>query len=324
VDDNSNQILILMDYFDEFSNDNDNDKQDSLDVFNFNDSEEFKNYCFNSIDEDDKAKHSFRIDITNKNTQPTLNQNFTYENILDYYNLNESQNMKMNINANMDLYENQNMNIYLNENNIIKNKPKDKAKDRDEIKMLGRKKKNSNEAGKHDKYSEDNIIRKIKSTLLNYLRIFINSFIYEKFNGNIGEGIFRKEILKMNQQQITIGKYDKQFIKRTLKDIFSHKLSGKYSTFDSDHNKKLIEFLINEVDEEKKIEFQNLFSLTFMDSLNHFSGIQPLSILKGMKLLKDLCKKFEDDQTYVKLLKYYTFNFENTIEIKRSRKRSKK
>ena len=153
-----------------------------------------------------------------------------------------------------------------------------------------------------------------------------NIYLYEShiIENKPEEGIFRKEILKMNQEQIIFGKYDKQFIKRTLKDIFSHKLSKKYSTFDSDHNKKLIELLLNEVDEEKKIEFQNLFSLTFMDALNHFSGAKPLSILKGMKLLEDLCKKFEDDQTYVKLLKYYTFNFKNTIEIKRNRKRNKK
>ena len=318
-----------MDYFEEFGF-SDNDKQESLDIYRFNESEELNNYSFNQIEEDEKAKHSFRIDITNRITQPTLNQNFVKENILDYYNLNESQNMKMNKNTNMDLYENQdlnmdmNKNIYLYESQIIENKPEDKEKDKTEKMMLGRKKKNSKEAGKHDKYCEDNIIRKIKSTLLDYLRIFINLFINEKYNGNIGEGIFRKEILKMNQEQIIFGKYDKQFIKRTLKDIFSHKLSKKYSTFDSDHNKKLIELLLNEVDEEKKIEFQNLFSLTFMDALNHFSGAKPLSILKGMKLLEDLCKKFEDDQTYVKLLKYYTFNFKNTIEIKRNRKRNKK
>ena len=310
-----------MSYYDEYryiDSDIDNNKQNSFDFFRFNESEEdLKIYSFNQIDEDDKDKDPFRIDTAIRNTQPTLNQNYEKENILEYYNLNESQNM----NINADLNERQNIIINID---TIENKPKDKSKDKEEKKMLGRKKKDSNEAGKHDKYSEDNIIRKIKSTLLNYLRIFINLFIYKKFNGKIGEGIFRKEILKMNQDQITLGKYDKQFIKSTLKDIFSHKLSKKYSTFDSDHNKKLIELLLNETDEKKRIEFEKLFSLTFMECLNHFSGTKSLSILNGMKLLNDLCKKFEDDQSYVNLLKYYTFNFKNTIEIKRSRKRSKK
>ena len=307
-----------MSYYDEYRYiDSDNNKQNSFDFFYLNESEEdLKNYSFNQIDEDDKDKDPFRIDTAIRYTQPTLNQNYEKENILEYY-LNESQNM----NISADLNERQNIIINID---TIGNKPKNKSKDKEEKKMLGRKKKDSNEAGKHDKYSEDNIIRKIKSTLLNYLRIFINLFIYKKFNGNIGEGIFRKEILKMNQDQITLGKYDKQFIKSTLKDIFSHKLSKKYSTFDSDHNQKLIELLLNETDEKKRIEFQKLFSLTFMECLNHFSGTKSLSILNGMKLLNDLCKKFEDDQSYVNLLKYYTFNFKNTIEIKRSRKRSKK
>ena len=295
-----------MDYFDEIRYDDDN--QESSDYFHFNELEDLKNCYFNEIEEDDNNKKSFIIDITNKNTQPTLNSNFAREKIIDFYDLNEKQNLNMN------------MNMDLNENHIlIENNPEDETKK----KMLGRKKKNCKEASNHDKYSEDNIIRKIKSTLLNFLRIFINSFINEKYNGNIGEGIFRKEILKMNQEQIIFGKYDKQLIKRKLKDIFSYEISRKYSTFDSDHNKKLIEFLLNEVDEEKRIEFENLFSLTFMDSLNHFSGIKPIPILKGMKLLKDLCEKFKDDQTYVKLLKHYTFNFENTIKDKRNRKRSK-
>ena len=160
---------------------------------------------------------------------------------------------------------------------------------------------------------------------MNFLSTFINTFIYEKYNGRIDEGIFKKEILKINQDQIIKDKYNKEFINKTIKDIFSNKLSWKYTTFDSEHNKKLIEFLINkEKDEEKKISFRKLFNLTFMDSLNHFSGIKPLPILNGMKLLKDLCKKFEEDRDYVNLLKYNTYNFEKIIMDKKNRNRTKK
>ena len=297
-------------YYDRYNEDVD-DNQYSLNSFQFNDSfEELRNYSFNNIEEDGKANNSFRVDISNRNTLPTLTQNYIKENIIEYYISNQNKNENQNVYIKIDS----------NENDIIENRPKNKK----EKKMLGRKKKDSEESGKHDKYSEDNIIRKIKSTLLNYLRIFINSVIYKKYNGKIGEGIFRKEILKMNQDQVIIGKHDKQLINRTLKDIFSNEISKKYSTFNPNHNKKLIQFLLNEVDEEKRIAFENLFSLTFMDALNHFSEIMPLPILNGMKLLKDLCKKYENDQNYVNLLKYYTSNFENTIKIKRNRNRSKK
>ena len=258
---------------------------------------------FSQEKEDDNDKNIFKIDITNKITQATLNQNLTNENIKDYQDFNESQNIIINLNENIPIEH-----IY---------------EFKTEKKVLGRKRKDSNEVGKHGKYSEDNIFRKIKSCLLNFLLIFINSFIYEKYNGNIGEGKFKKEILKINQEQIINDKNNKIFIKKTLKEIFSCEISKKFSTFDSEHNKKLIKVLLNESDIEKRKEFKNLFSLTFLDCLNHFSGIKLLSNLKGMKSLNDLCKKFEDDQTYMKLLKNYTFNFEKIIMNKRSRNRVK-
>ena len=40
--------------------------------------------------------------------------------------------------------------------------------------LLGRKKKNSNQEGKHTKYSEDNVIRKIKAIIISSLKDFIN------------------------------------------------------------------------------------------------------------------------------------------------------
>ena len=276
--------------------------------FDLNPENILKNGSFNLFSQEnggDNDKNIIQVDLlTNKNTHPTLNLNLSNENNID----------------NHDLYESQNMNMNLNENPIIENNPEDNK----EKKKRGRKRKMTKEVGEHNKYSEDNIIRKIKSKLLNYLTIFINSLINEKYNGNIGQGKFIKEILKINQEQIINNKFNKILINKTLKDIFSQNISGRFSTFDSDHNKKLIELLLNEVDEKKKIEFQNLFSLTFMECLNHFSGIKSLPILKGMKLLKDLCKKFEDDQTYVNLLKYNVLNFEKIIMDKKSRNRSSK
>jgi len=275
--------------------------------FDFNPENILKNDSFNLFSQEnggDNDISNIQIDLTNKNTQPTLNPNLSNENNID----------------NHDLYESQNMNMNLNENPIIENNPEDNK----EKKKRGRKRKMTKEFGEHNRYSEDNIIRKIKSKFLNYLTIFINSLINEKYNGNIGQGKFIKEILKINQEQIINDKFNKILINKALKDIFSQNIIGKYSTFDSDHNKKLIELLLNEEDEKKKIEFQNLFNLTFMECLNHFSGIKSLPILKGMKLLKDLCKKFEDDQTYVNLLKYNTLNFEKIIMDKKSRNRSSK
>ena len=54
-------------------------------------------------------------------------------------------------------------------------------------KKLGRKRKNSESKGLHDKYSGDNIIRKIKSTLISELTNYINSVIYKTYNGNVSK-----------------------------------------------------------------------------------------------------------------------------------------
>ena len=203
-------------------------------------------------------------------------------------------------------------------------KEPNKIKFKIEQKILGRKRKDSNGVGKHGKDSEDNIIIKIKSYVLKHLLIFINLLIYEIYDGNIDKGKYKKEIFKIKREQIINEKYNKQFIKKTLKDIFSGDISEKYSNYDSEHNKEVIEMLLNESDNEKKEKFQYLFSLTFLDCLNHFSGIKLLPILKGMNSLNDLCKKFENDQTYTNSLKHYALNFEKIIMEKKSRNRTKK
>ena len=72
----------------------------------------------------------------------------------------------------------------------------------------------------------------------------------------------------MNPEQIKI-LGNKKFLYKNLKDIFSEHISTKYTSLDLDHNKILIEKLINEKDSDKKIKFEKLFSLTFVDCLNH-------------------------------------------------------
>ena len=284
------------------------DDFNSFGGFCFNLENEQIDYSFDLLDsvnqekEEDNINNISKVDIIKKDTQPTSNQNLKKENIKNDHDFNGNQNKSLN----------------LSENNTTKYMFKT------EQQTLGRKRKNSNEVGKHGKESEDNIIRKIKSHLLNYIRIFINLFIYEIYHGNIGEGEYKKEILTINAEQIINDKNNKKFIKKTLKEIFSYKLSRKYSNFDSDHNKNIIEILLNESDNEKKKQFQNLFSLTFLDCLNHFSGIKLLPILKGMKSLNDFCKKFENDQNYLNSLKNHCLNFEQIIINKKSRNRTKK
>ena len=190
-------------------------------------------------------------------------------------------------------------------------------------KNLGRKRKSSNEIGEHNKYSEDNLIRKIKSFVLSYLSNFINCFICKVY-GNIGEGIFKKELKKMNQKQIIDTKNNKEFLCKTLKDIFSEYISRKYNNYPKEHNRNLIQKLLNEEDEDKKEKFKNLFSLTFLDCLMHIRGSKYLKELEGLESYDNMFKQFENDKEYFALLNHCIFNFEIIIMRKRKRKISKK
>ena len=106
----------------------------------------------------------------------------------------------------------------------------------------------------HTKYSDDNVRRKCKHLVLKSLLEFINEKIYQMYNGNIENGIFRKELQTMNQSQksdATIN-FNKDFIKKKIVDILSEKISGRFTNYFEYHNKILIEKLMNEKDEDKK------------------------------------------------------------------------
>ena len=204
-------------------------------------------------------------------------------------------------------------------NCIIKNENDRKNKDSINKNHLGRKKLGSHQIGKHNKYSEDNVIRKIKSLLLSYILNFVNNYIKKVYNGNIGKGIFEKKLKKISQLQVLDSKKDKDFLSRNLKDIFSDKISGKYSCYSLDHNEKVIDALLNEENLEKRKQIEILFSFTFSNLLNYIIGKEIIPELAGLEKLEQICHKFENDQEYYHLIKHYIINFEDIIMRKKIR-----
>ena len=115
-------------------------------------------------------------------------------------------------------------------------------------KKLGRKRKSDNAKSIHNKYSDDILRRKVKCILLKDMMIFINVKMHEMYDGNIGHNIYRKELLTINGDQnsnATI-KFNQNFLNKTLGDIFSVNISSKYTDYEPNHNKRLIEDLKNE------------------------------------------------------------------------------
>ena len=192
--------------------------------------------------------------------------------------------------------------------------------------MLGRKKKNSNEKCKHDKYSQDNIIRRIKTLIiklvLKKINIYINE-INEVYNMKNSKRIYKTPLLKVVQKDI-LKTGNKQFLTQTLQEIFSNDISTKYKTSfnQSSYNQQIILKLLNEKNEEKRKKFIDLFKLTFLDCLKHFRGSAKHIELEGLTTLKKLMSEneFMEDPEYSKIFKYYVLNFEEVIKNKKSKK----
>jgi hypothetical protein len=132
--------------------------------------------------------------------------------------------------------------------------------------------------------------------------------------------------MKQNQPISSRVDYNKDFLEKTLGEIFSEGISSKYTQYPLEHNKKLIESLINDEDEKNGAIFNDIFNLTFLDCLNHFRGSKKIEELEGLNNLKDFLKnaKIIKDKEYCTILNYFVNNFEKIIMDKKSRIKSKK
>ena len=206
--------------------------------------------------------------------------------------------------------------------NILSKRPfKDK-------KNIGRKKKEYKGIGDHTKFSDDNIIKKVKNAILQIIRILINQKIQTIYEYKDEKNIKEKKLFKLKQDETTGPKTDyiKDFLEKTIGVIFSGDISSKISLYPLTHNKNLIESLINDNDETKRNIFIKIFNLTFSDCLNHFRGSKRVEELEGMNNLDDYLKeqKNNNDEEYCTLFKYFVDNFEMIINTKKSRVRLKK
>ena len=203
------------------------------------------------------------------------------------------------------------------------NQSSDEKKDK---KLLGRKRKDeSDDRAKHNRFADDNSRRKVKRIIISELHDFINEKIYEKYDGDIGEGMNKKKLMKLCQDQISNAKiqFNKDFLNKSLEEIFSQKLSGRITNYDEERNKEIITELKNEQNAEISDYFKGLFNLTFKTCLEYFRDDEVRNIyLEGLKKFSDLKEDFQEKEgkDYTEHIEAYIKKYEIILNNKKPRK----
>jgi len=195
----------------------------------------------------------------------------------------------------------------------------------DNKKFLGRKRKGDDSKGKHDKFYDDNTIKRIKRTIITELKNFINVKIENKLRGEIGEDMFKKEIMLLNEAQIvnTSIEFNKEFLSKILKDIFSENISNRIANYPKEHNKNLINKLINDENEERSNYFKELFNISFYDCLKYFRGDNiDIELLEGFTRFSDIEEEFKkkDGEEYTNHFKEFLQNYKEIITYKKPKR----
>ena len=291
--------------------------------------------------------------FNNNGVVETLNLSFGYSMESSRNNFDISCEEDLEINARDDInrrntityndYTIPNSNFYINNSKSTNDQGdinQDKNENNKNYKKRGRKTKikhdkNENEESEqkiHSKFSNDNLTKKCKNIVLKSALESINKKIEEKYKNNIGFGKFNKKLQILNQENKvkSTAKDDKLFLHKTLKEIFSDNISSRLYNYSENHNKVIIESLINDEDEEKRIYFNNLFNITFLEYLNYFISSETCNLnnnsilyeFKDFSFIKDSLIQINGED-YVNALIEYLKNFEKIINKKRSRNRSR-
>ena len=184
-----------------------------------------------------------------------------------------------------------------------------------EKKLLGRKRKDSLTEGKHNKFSHDNMNRKIKCLILHFVYLFINCKISELYKNEPGYIKEKYELKKIEQSQVVNSniRFNQNFLNETLEHIFSVNISHRYKKYDLEHNKNLINRLLNDKNIKRRQIFHNLFAKTFLECLEHFRGTKNIHELEGIKTFDKIKGKYEDDPDYLASLEYKLKIYEDIV-----------
>ena len=135
-------------------------------------------------------------------------------------------------------------------------------------KSRGRKKKDVIEKGNHTKFTDDNMMRKIKCHFFNYINNSLNNSLIDKKLVFLKLDNLINENLKRD--------YNMELMNKTIKDIYlNSKISNKYKNRKNDSNKELVERIYSENKETDTIkilekEYIELFTELMENNIDKF------------------------------------------------------
>ena len=239
-----------------------------------------------------------------------------------YKELNENENVKKNDENRKGLIKHEKEKIKKTndikdeKNNAIKKKIFDIHKiDNDETststeekvlkKKMGRPRNNNSKKKikEHTKEDNDNILKKFRTIIIYGITEFLNEKIKEDFP--------KDKILKIpyKLKSDTTVKGDIEFIKKTLKEIFSNEISKKFKRKDRNYNKILIQKMY------EKEKYKKLLDKTIEDCIKQIKN-EDDEILKGLKgkfNVKIYLKKEKPNNSYVIKVDKMFRNYEEII-----------
>ena len=208
--------------------------------------------------------------------------------------------------------------IKINEKTVSTNERKNKCNNT----IYGRKKKNSIEKGNHTNFAFDNILRKIKTLAIRSYQKFINNKIKYIYRNSNKENKWILE--KINQKNVANAKIDfnRDYLNKTFKSIFSEDVTTKWKTKTRKHNKNVIEHLLKEKDTAKREIFVKLLNFKLIDIIKYLRGEKDdYEELDGLEFDLDILKKNKEDEEYFKCLLSNMMEIEVILLKKFSRKR---
>ena len=162
---------------------------------------------------------------------------------------------------------------------------------------------------KHNKYSEDNTIQKIKTNIMEYK-------IYRRLNNSLKNKRYKFYRLHKALNENLKKSFNQKLLNTTIRDLFYYiNISDKCRTLiDPLSNRKLIGEIEGEKEETETLKILNM---TYHDIINK---VRKEELDDFLNYIKNREKKNEDNDEYMKSLKELLNNFKKWFDDKEGRR----